>query len=1436
MTKKIISPIAIDLGAKNTGVFLSQYFEGEALQSHHSKAVTLVLPENASKMTYSQQARTATRHRIRTNKRRKLAKRLLKLAVFKLMEKGDIQLTGVEWDKSWEALCGLMNRRGYNRINTELDEGALISCDPRWFHEQLGDYFTNLETPLLEQWQRIIQRKEQIRDLYETDIFELSKKDFKKRLKTDGIEDKDEQEAVTLAWESMKIELINMISELDFGHRHRKEYLEIIYRELEKDSRLSPLVNTCGIENLWRVIGNISNLQLRTSRWYFNDAKMKEGDYWDGQKLHEVLIRWFRFWRPQSTVEKRSQKEALDLLKSHSDVLDVLSKIDPKLTIPPYEDQDNRRPPKDQTLWLNPQALETQYGNVWQIWGQKLLLKHPELSEGLIEILALFDRKSRLKSESFNLYDKNNPDLHNQPLALSYVLQRLLDRNQQLDKYRLRYLCKSQNNHNARKALENLSNVLGTQHLDKFLHFCQKYYHEVTLAKQGLWTISNDNLLERADINPPHKKKILAILVSNTLGENWDNEKLQDFKSNLWSKTVSGRSTLKSLCAAIEKCRKEHGNLFNEKLKRLRYRVEHLRENPKQLKGDEKILWSIWEKTMLVANTISDYLEHTTEKKSKYENPFSLSQLYNLLETDRNGFSKISLAAHIENTWRMGQVMLEGKKIARSSRLPADSIRPFDGVLRRALDRQAYEIAKLKAEQIQTISDKNTNIIVPLLIEENRFTFNLGLGELKKNKKKKDEITKKLNQQTERWDEKLSRIQKASKGICPYNGKEIGDHGEIDHILPRSESKSKDGTTFNSEANLIWCSRAGNLQKSEKRYLIENLNSKYLIVQFGTSNTHEIIDIINKTVASLGEDFIFDSLTEQEQRDVRHALFLPIESQAFKKVSWRLASQLSMRVNGTQGWLLREIMRSLSLQLKPWLQNTGNALSFCAQRISAEQVHSVRRRLSEENIHFEKKEIQSTISHVIDAMCVLASASAAPKLESQLCLGSSLVEDMAWLSSCMPNQADILHIQNLPIYRKDDISSQQLFKENPLSENFHSIWVNNKGVKIGFDPYNAESHVTVEGSDPYQLIQSLEAFLCDHIDLEKSIKSEKYIRIKIDKNKTFSFFDQIAKHPHTTEDDQLARLLESLTYITQNKEIWSHIYDAAKKSFKSRNDIFKKDLFFTKVTLQEGRGRNVIFSCKGNIQLPSFHDWQRLLNNDQISALIGKKNKLPEDTRGISQSFFNSGSKRPHGKSRRIYSLPILTKSSGGFRFRRKAPEGKTHWQRHDIEGSAVSGFIVDDDHINWKQCALLEPIAKSQRVTEANARYVSINNSVRLDHWLAIPMQQLQEPPLQLYLSPATKGRFYIRIVQNFDQFKNWLNGAVDQIPSSYFDLNNTLKLKDTKRFADNHNLTLLGKPRKTLFIETIGVSVCYRYEVDSTNAEMRNAYQEAYSSLINS
>ena len=80
MAKEFISPISIDLGAANTGVFFAHYAAGEALANIQKKGrIYKLRKDGKDDYTLLMAKRTATRHQRRGFDRRQMAKRLFKL-------------------------------------------------------------------------------------------------------------------------------------------------------------------------------------------------------------------------------------------------------------------------------------------------------------------------------------------------------------------------------------------------------------------------------------------------------------------------------------------------------------------------------------------------------------------------------------------------------------------------------------------------------------------------------------------------------------------------------------------------------------------------------------------------------------------------------------------------------------------------------------------------------------------------------------------------------------------------------------------------------------------------------------------------------------------------------------------------------------------------------------------------------------------------------------------------------------------------------------------------------------------------------------------------------------------------------------------------------------------------------------------------------------
>src|SRR5699024_11826590 len=147
----------------------------------------------------------------------------------------------------------------------------------------------------------------------------------------------------------------------------------------------------------------------------------------------------------------------------------------------------------------------------------------------------------------------------------------------------------------------------------------------------------------------------------------------RDWSSDVCSSDlkVHGNSTVRSICKAIEELRKSYGNEFNFELKRIEFIVNQDEGSIKSLNAQEKKVWNQFQRAMQVADFIAQQLNHSQDVAKRYRNVFSLAQLYTIIETDRHGFSKVSLAAHNETAWRMEMLAtVDGGEAARCTRLP----------------------------------------------------------------------------------------------------------------------------------------------------------------------------------------------------------------------------------------------------------------------------------------------------------------------------------------------------------------------------------------------------------------------------------------------------------------------------------------------------------------------------------------------------------------------------------------------------------------------------------------------------------------------------------------------------------------------------------------------------------------------------------------------
>ena len=95
-------------------------------------------------------------------------------------------------------------------------------------------------------------------------------------------------------------------------------------------------------------------------------------------------------------------------------------------------------------------------------------------------------------------------------------MQRAFDRSIALDECSIRRTAEDFENGVVIKN-EKLEDVLSGHQLEEFLEVANRYYQETAKAKNGLWFPENA-LLERADLHPPMKNKILNVIVGQALG------------------------------------------------------------------------------------------------------------------------------------------------------------------------------------------------------------------------------------------------------------------------------------------------------------------------------------------------------------------------------------------------------------------------------------------------------------------------------------------------------------------------------------------------------------------------------------------------------------------------------------------------------------------------------------------------------------------------------------------------------------------------------------------------------------------------------------------------------------------------------------------------------------------------------------------------------
>ncbi len=595
-SSQIMMPIAIDLGSKNTGVYTANYPQGthisEFKDTSKVKKQALVLEFLAKEnkgYQILQSDRTAVRHTIRNRTRNKLAKRLLKL-ILKEYYRFPIE------DKDHEkALNYLLNRRGYSYVESDYCDLSLKEITDDQLEQIANDASNGAK--------------------HRTKYFENINHD----LKTLG----DRKEKYLSRFNGA-------LEEHQLNHRNTGNFKEIFEKTL------------C----------HINNFDLRSLRAFFNNSNGENQEWWRRgntpdsadaieYKLSTIFHRWIcdqwivnKEKNGQKKVDdyQSLKKEWLEFTKNNTGKLfSFWQKTDPKLTIPPYESQTNRRPPACQTLLLNVQCL-TQYYPTWEIWLKDLQsgsnLDVERYNKELLEctsrdrqgtpIIHTKPGKQRTDkpNESFSQEDKTrtfqlllDTSKKNDVFQLNKIWSRYHKLQQQIrdneDKLKINKQIKSLNEVVKNSQLpESLKTQLTFDESQKkykeetFGHLLNKYYQTRKRAKDGRYFIHYDNtqssklnrwktnekdLLRLCHHRPRQKKDQGFIDLQAIFGvdnELWKkpleqaakNETTKDKTSNIEKATEWLRSKdfkgLKTHCHAAAAAQKEHKGALKQLLDR----------------------------------------------------------------------------------------------------------------------------------------------------------------------------------------------------------------------------------------------------------------------------------------------------------------------------------------------------------------------------------------------------------------------------------------------------------------------------------------------------------------------------------------------------------------------------------------------------------------------------------------------------------------------------------------------------------------------------------------------------------------------------------------------------------------------------------------------------------------------------------------------------
>ena len=1258
MGKKLT--ISIDMGAKNNGVFIVKS-EGKAIES---KKASCIVVDN---INFSKVSRTHNRHKDRNYKRRDMAKKLLAELV-------DIQSFNEEQQ---ELVRGLLNNRGYTFLSTatefemvtdETVEFLVAYIEPllkQKIKDEFEAFLTNEfddEEELLEFLERTITTitaksselesftkkriilsdiealesrnitkfkafsyikgilfKYEYRDLgknqdaitkaLKKEDIDLSKIDFEKEKKliaslefdAKSVESKKE---IVDDLKLLKAFLQNVEKEIKTGSKPRKKYLSEIKDEIDE---LSFIENK---EAFYNLVGNISNLQLRVLRKFYNNNSKHRDKY-------KILKNYFLTHHYKSEKERSQRKALFTELNKYSTIEEFFKSTNPTLTIPPYEDMNNRDTYKCNSMLINPELIDDTLKE-----SIDFLLKQSEFDRLTISQEGEFKKENLVKGSVVS-----GNKLIKRDFTYSKYLQRIFDATEEVTTKELNprnvFKYKKTFERGEISSVEMFKRVFGERVYKIFEPIAERYYREESKIMSGIYEESTF-MFVKCNTNTPYKDNVKEVLLKPIYSYAFTKEEAEKFLIG-----IENSRGLKASMQRIADEAKRHQNAFyhvvqacyeNEKC----INDKDIKSIVNNIESNFQLLKSILENELEIKNSyFKDVPSVTAKNLSRVLNIFK--QTYEILFKDLKGFSKTCKHCSQENALRSDENYVIGK------RLLSDVAKPIDGMLDMMLDRIAYEITEEIGE-----ADISDVVDLEILLEQNRFEFEDGLLDIKKKSKLSD---------TERV--KREKFQKLNVNVCPYSGKSFAK-GDYDHILPQSKG------IYNSKANMIYVSTEGNQKiKGARVYTLEMIASEHLKALFKTDELPKIREIIKIGIESIKKEEFknFDNLKLHQQIAMRYALFMRDTEEFNKAFELLKLDKLKTITNGTQKRLARFVYEKLVEKFPKSFEN--EKIDVHSKTVNSELVSTTRNILAESQKELEKPEIQDSHSHCIDAMVVFYLANAkikGHKHRQKENLGT--LEPMFGFDEVYLSESKINRLSKKRTFitsLKKEQGSYPLFDSTIYSESYYHIKKDELKEK--------EITLLIEHGLLYHYVKNRKESLSS---VDELMENHVYkIDVEVTSNLLYKLFLK-------ADRERLSQLkfLDDLRYSTSRKEIEDIFFDKTKTKLLSFEAIKAKNKNKT-IPRYSQKLYKAVYKKLNDAELFKDVDGKKILESEKLNHLL---RELFE-----SKQSDESKKERKRGKKRHKYTLPIL--GSPNFRINRG-----NSWQVLGNKDISAKWYIIDGE------------------------------------------------------------------------------------------------------------------------------------------------------------